>query len=458
MQIPSAPLSAGVPMLQLGGHTNRTCAGVSRRAALQVGVLGGLGIHLPMLLGRRALASSQGLSAPAAPKARNCIVIWTHGGTSHHDTLDPKPLAPVSVKGEFSPIETAVPGVQFTEIMPRMAKELGRFGVLRSWNPQNASHGIAERYVLTGRNLNQSIHYPSVGSVVSYFHGFKSALPPNVQLGNHMDQTFGGGSAGILGIGNNPFKIMSDANQPGFTVQDLVPPTAVGTDRIGRRRQMLQTIESMQRPTSLQSKAMDVLDQQMTTAFDMITAPETRTAFRIDQEDPKLREAYGMTRLGQSLLLARRMIEAGVRCVTVTDPNWDTHANNFAALKGNLIPPVDQALPQLVIDLEQRGLLDDTLVVWLTDFGRTPQINSAGGRDHWATAGSLVFAGAGIPGGSVIGATDAEGAKPIRNEYGSEQVMATIYEKLGIPLDLHVEAPDGRPVRLLEAEPIREWV
>jgi uncharacterized protein (DUF1501 family) len=190
----------------------------------------------------------------------------------------------------------------------------------------------------------------------------------------------------------------------------------------------------------------------------MITSPETRKAFQIEQEDPKLRDAYGRTRFGQSALLARRLIEAGVRFVTLTDGGWDTHQNNFRSLKDNLIPKVDRALPQLLIDLEQRGLLESTLVVWLTDFGRTPKINSASGRDHWASAGFCVFAGAGIPGGSVLGATDDEGGRPIRNEYFTEDVVTTIYAKLGLPTDLHVHAPDGRPVRLVEGRLIKEWV
>ena len=189
----------------------------------------------------------------------------------------------------------------------------------------------------------------------------------------------------------------------------------------------------------------------------MVTAQETRRAFQLDKEDPRLRESYGRNTFGQNCLLARRLIEAGVRFVTVSDPGWDTHQNNFSALK-SLIPRIDQGLPQLLIDLEQRGLLEKTLVVWLTDFGRTPKINSASGRDHWASAGFAIMAGAGIPGGSVLGATDDEGGQPIRNQYFSEDIVATIYHKLGLPLDLHVQSPDGRPVRLIEGHPIREWI
>jgi uncharacterized protein (DUF1501 family) len=189
----------------------------------------------------------------------------------------------------------------------------------------------------------------------------------------------------------------------------------------------------------------------------MLTAPETKRAFQIEQEDPRLRDRYGRTRFGQNLLLARRLIQSGVRFVTVTDPGWDTHSGNFDTLRKTRVPPVDTGLPELLIDLEDQGLLDTTLVVWMTDFGRTPKINSASGRDHWASAGFVVMAGAGIPPG-VLGATDNQGERPTRNEYTTDDVAATIYSKLGLPLDLVVQAPDGRPVRLIEGRPIREWV
>lgn len=444
-------------MLSLFSQKMSTCAGMSRRSALQIGTLGGLGMSLPSFLAARSHAATTSAPHKAAPSNINCILVWTQGGTSHHDTFDPKPEAPISVKGEFGVISTAVPGVQFTEIMPNMARELGRFGVLRSWNPKNGSHGIADQYVLSGRPFNPAIHYPTLGSVVSHQMGFKTAMPPYVQLGNSVDSRFGGGAPGILGLEHGPFGIQSDPNAASFTVRDITPPNGMAMERIDRRKKMLQTVDSLQRPNSLQPKAFQALDEHYQTALNMITATETRKAFRMEEEDAKLRDAYGRNRFGQNCLLARRLIEAGVRFVTLTDGGWDTHANNFKSLKDSRIPPVDQALPQLLIDLENRGLLATTLVVWLTDFGRTPQINSASGRDHWATAGAIMMAGAGIPGGSVIGATDAEGGQPIRDQYFTEDVVATIYHKLGLPTDLHVYAPDGRPVRLVDGRVIREW-
>ncbi|MDZ4687669.1 MAG: DUF1501 domain-containing protein [Planctomycetaceae bacterium] len=446
-------------MLNLLPRSIKTCAGVSRRSFLQVGTLGGVGLSLPAFFAaKRAAAATTTKTASKSGSAVNCIVIWTQGGTSHHDTFDPKPQAPLSIKGEFGVIDTAVPGVQFAEVVPRMAQELNRFALLRSWNPLNGSHGTADQYVLSGRKVNPAIHYPTMGSVVSHQFGFKTAMPPYIQLGNAVDKRFGGASPGILGLEHGAFDVLNDPNATNFTVRDITPPNGMGVDRVDRRKKMLSTVDALQRPSSLQPQAYDALDEHYATALNMITAPETRQAFQIDKEDPKLRDAYGRNRFGQSCLLARRLIEAGVRFVTLTDGGWDTHQDNFKSLKNSRMPPIDRALPQLLMDLEQRGLLDSTLVVWLTDFGRTPIINSASGRDHWASAGFAIMAGAGIPGGSVLGATDDEGGKPVKNEYFSEDLVATIYHKLGLPTDLHVYAPDGRPVQLLDGRVIHEWV
>ncbi len=223
---------------------------------------------------------------------------------------------------------------------------------------------------------------------------------------------------------------------------------------------MLSTaIDDMQQKADLQPAAFRALDEHYKAALNMITAPEMKTAFELQSEKDKLRDAYGRNRFGQCCLLARRLIEKGARFVTVTDEGgWDTHADGFKTLKEKRMPYVDQALPQLFVDLDQRGLLDNTLVVWLTDFGRTPKINSASGRDHWASAGFAMMAGAGVPGGSILGRTDEEGGSVVDDEYRTEDIAATIYSKLGIPLDLITTTPDGRPIRLNEGRPIREWM
>jgi hypothetical protein len=438
-------------MLNFSLGNSRDCQSVSRRSFLQIGALAGLGVSLPL-----ALSARRAFGAPA--KETNCILIWTQGGTSHHDTFDPKPNAPVSVKGEFGVIDTAVPGVQFTEILPTFAKELKRFGVLRGWNPQNGSHGTADQYVMSGRKFNQALHYPCYGSVVSYHKGFKSALPPFVQLGTNIDRRFGGGSGGVLGMSHNPFEIAADPSSEKFTVRDISPPSGITSERIDKRRKMLSEVDALQREAELQPEAFSTLDKHYQTAINMITAPETKGAFNLAAESPELREAYGKNKFGQSCLFARRLIEAGVRFVTVTDGGWDTHANNFKSLKDSRIPPVDKALPRLVIDLEERGLLDSTLVIWLTDFGRTPKINSASGRDHWASTGFAIMAGAGVPGGAVLGATDDEGGYVVKDQYTSEDIAHTVYSKLGIPTDLIATSIDGRPVRLIEGRPIVEWM
>ena len=439
-------------MLEFLTGFSRDCEGVSRRSFLSVGALAGFGVSLPMLLAQKqAQAAKRGADV-------NCILIWSQGGVSHHDTLDPKPNAPVSVRGEFGFIDTAIPGVKFTDVCPTLAKEAKRFGLLRGWNPKNGSHGTADQWVMSGRQFNAAITYPTYGAVVSYYKGFQSAMPPFIQLGTSVDRRFGGGTAGVLGLEHNPFEIVADPNAEKFTVRDITPPQGITSDRVDRRRRMLAAVDSLQRQADLQPDAFDALDEHYKTALKMITAPETKKAFSIEEEDVKLREAYGRNKFGQSCLLARRLIESGVRFVTVTDGGWDTHANNFKSLKESRMPPVDKALPQLLIDLEQRGLLENTLVCWFSDFGRTPKINSASGRDHWATAGFALMAGAGVPAGSVLGSTDDEGGFVTRDEYHSEDLAATIYTKLGIPVDLIARSQDGRPVRLIEGKPIREWL
>jgi hypothetical protein len=432
----------------------RTCDGISRRDFLKVGALSGLGLSLPLALAQKQAAARERRAAHDV----NCILVWTRGGTSHHDTFDPKPDAPASVRGAFGVIPTAVPGVRFAEILPRMARELKRYAVLRSWNPRNAGHGIADQYMLSGKPFNPALIYPSYGSIISHEKGFKTRMPPYVQLGDQVDRTNGGGTCGYLGMEHNPFEILSDPAVDPFTVRDITPPQGVDMGRLHRRRSMLRILDGLQRQADKQPAAFDALDQHYQAALNLITAPETKRAFEIGKEDPRLRDRYGRNRFGQSCLLARRLIEAGVRFVTLSDGGWDTHADNFNSLKNHLIPRIDQGLPELLIDLEEHGLLDSTLVVWLTDFGRTPKINSAGGRDHWASAGFAVLAGAGVPGGAVLGRTDDEGGVPTHSEYFSEDIAATIYTKLGIPLDLITMTPDGRPIRLNEGRPIREWV
>ena len=437
-------------MLKLFPRIDSDCQRRSRRQfLLEAGSLAPLGLSLPLLLKQQASAAGRN------PAETNCILIWTRGGTSHHDTVDPKPEASAEVRGEFGVIDTALTGVQFTDQVPTLAKELKRFAVLRSLNPRNGSHGTADAIMMSGHKFNPAITYPCYGSVISKEHGPRGVLPPFVQIGSNIDRRFGGGLAGYLGLAHNTFELPGDPNNKNFTVRDVTPPSGVSLERLDRRKAALATIDRFQSDVERKADALQAIDDYYENAFSMITSPETQRAFDLAAEDDKLRDRYGRTTMGQSCVMARRLIEAGVRFVTVTSGGWDTHRDNFNGLK-KLLPPIDQALPVLLEDLEQRGLLDTTLVVWLTDFGRTPKINSAAGRDHWSSAGFATFAGAGTPVGQIIGATDDEGGKPIEAEYYPNDIAATIYTKLGIRLDTIHKSPDGRPMKLCEGRVIGE--
>lgn len=438
-------------MLNLYPGTSRDCRGVRRRDFLSVGALGGLGLGLPQWLAAKE-------AKPEGTKDVSCILIWTLGGTSHHDTFDPKPEAPDAVRGEFKTIPTAVPGIYFSELLPRLARELNRYAVLRSLNPITGAHGAADFVMLSGHRFSPTTIYPCFGSVVSYHQGFKTRFPPFVQLGDYVNKVNGGGTAGFLGMVHNPFEIHADPTPAEFTARDISLPGAIDASRLQRRGDVLKTIDSLQRNLDAEPAAYAALDKHYQAALSLISSPETKKSFDLGTEDPKLRDDYGRNQFGQRLLLARRLVEAGVRFVTVSDNGWDTHADNFKQLKNKLMPPVDQGLPALLADLEQRGMLDSTLVVWMTDFGRTPQINAASGRDHWATSGFMVMAGAGVPGGAVLGRTDPEGGRPTHDEYFPQDTAATVYAKMGIPLDLMTPTMDGRAIRLNEGRPIKEWM
>ncbi|GAB5440869.1 MAG: DUF1501 domain-containing protein [Fuerstiella sp.] len=415
---------------------------------LQAGTLAGTGLTLDRYL--RAAASESSAAADV-----NCILIWTRGGTSHHDTLDPKPNARAEVRGDFGAIDTALPGVQFTDQMPRFAKEVGRFTVMRNLNPQNGSHGTADAFMMSGWKFNPSITYPTFGSVVAKEKGFRGAIPPFIQVGTQVDRRFNGGLAGYLGIAHNPFEIPGDPNSSKFTVRDIRPYGGITPERMQDRRAALKVIDTFQRDLEQQPDALNAVDEHYQNAFSIMTSKSTQQAFDLAQESDQTRDFYGRHNLGQSCLLARRLIEAGTRFVTVSSGGWDTHTKNFTGLK-RLLPPLDQAFPALVTDLQERGMLQNTLVVWMTDFGRTPIINSAAGRDHWSTASILCMAGAGTPAGQILGKTDDIGERPVGKEYYPADIAATIYTKLGIPLDTIHVTPDGRPMTLCHGNVVPE--
>jgi uncharacterized protein DUF1501 len=443
-------------MFKLTLGSSRSCDGVTRRDLLRVGSLGLLGLSLPRFLELWARAA-------AGPTDRDvsCILLWLQGGISHIDSFDPKPEAPAEIRGEFGVIATTVPGIQLCDLLPQLAVHQEKYSIVRSLNPRNGSHGVADAYMMSGHPFNPALTYPSYGAVVAKEQGDRKAMPPYVQLGGFIDPRFGGGVAGFLGDQYNPFVLPGDASRPNFTVRDVVLPGGVDRDRFQRRIRALHAVDTWQRrmegdagPAPLQ--AADTFYQK---AYNLVTAPHAKKAFDIHSEDPRLRDRYGRNSLGQGCLLARRLIEAGVRFVTVTDGGWDTHQNNFTSLKNRLLPRLDAASSSLLQDLSDRGRLDTTLVLVLSDFGRTPKVNPSAGRDHWSTAGIALMAGGGLRPGLVVGRTNAMAEQPTEAPYYTEDVAATIYHCLGIPLDTTHLTPDGRPIQVnYDGRVIRELV
>ena len=433
-----------------GSH--RSCDGVRRRDFLSVGTLTALGLGLPGWFQARARAG-------APDKDVSCILLWLQGGISHIDSFDPKPEAPAEVRGEFGTIPTNVPGISLAEPLPNLAATQDKFSILRSLNPRNGSHGVADAYMMSGHPFNPSLTFPSYGAVIAREKGDRLSMPPYVQVGTAIDQRFGGGVAGFLGDQFNPFVLPGDASSPGFTVRDVSLPGGVDRDRFERRMRVLDAVDTWQSKLEGDSASIDAAGTFYQKAYNLITAPAAKKAFDVGSEDPRVRDRYGRHSLGQGCLLARRLVEAGVRFVTVTDGGWDTHQNNFTSLKSRLLPRLDTALASLLQDLSDRGRLDSTLVLVLSDFGRTPKINPSAGRDHWSTAGIALIAGGGFQPGRVVGQTNALGEQPTEAPYLTEDLAATIYQALGVPLDTTHHTPDGRPIQVnYEGRIIRELI
>jgi hypothetical protein len=437
-------------MLQMHTGIARDCHSVSRRQFLQIGGLSALGLTLPTFLKARAASNRT---------AVNCILLWMQGGPSHIDMFDPKPEAPAEIRGEFSVIDTNLPGVKISEHLPRLAKQLDKYSILRGANPQNGSHGVADHLMMSGHKFNPSLPFPCYGSVISKERGYRNGMLPFVQLGRNVDRRFNGGIAGILGDQFNPFEIGDDPNQATFKVRDLSLPTA-DAGRLQRRHDMLTQLEQYQRDVEASAsgsvQARDVFYEK---AFGLITSPVAKKAFDLNQEPDKLRDDYGRNTFGQYCLLARRLLESGVHFVTVTDGGWDTHQNNFKSLKERKLPVLDQAYAALLKDLSTRGMLEDTVVVWMGDFGRTPKVNSSAGRDHWATAGTVCMGGGGVKMGEIVGRTNALAEFVVDTPVTPQDVAATIYHALGVPLDTWYRAQDGRPIQLVpEGKPVRQLV
>lgn len=438
-------------MLDLSTRPVADCSGVSRRSFLRVGGLAPFGLSLPAYL--KARAEQPNVRA----KAKRCILLWMQGGPSHHDSFDPKPDAPVEVRGEFGTVPTTLPGVRFCDPLPMLAKQTDKLAVIRGHDPKNGSHGTADALMMSGRPFNASLPFPCYGSVVSKERGYVDGMIPFVQLGKAVDRRFNGGIAGFLGDEFNPFEVHEDPSAAVFRVRDL----SVGTDaeraRLARRYGMLAELEAYQRTT--EAGAMKARDEFYEKAHGIITSPVAKKAFDIGSEPERLRERYGKTMFGQQCLLARRLIESGVQFVTVTDGGWDTHADNFKSLKNRLLPRVDRGLSALIDDLDFRGLLDETLVVWFGDFGRTPKVNPSAGRDHWSTAGVALMAGGGLKVGQVVGRTNPLGEFVTDTPVTPADLAATIYTVMGVNLHSWYRAQDGRPIELCpEGKPVRDLV
>lgn len=441
-------------MLNIFGNSYSSCDGVSRRNFLRAGVCGLTGLTLADVLRSRTLRAAEGKPT----KNTNVILIWKGGGPSHIDMWDLKPNAPAEFRGDFKPIGTNVEGIDISEHLPRSAQQMDKYSIVRSVTHPDAGHESASHYLLTGYKPTNDIpanETPSYGSITAKQCGPRQAgMPAYVAVPSAPKST----AAAYLGVGYNPFSVGGDPNANGFSVKNLTLPNGISLGRLDNRRALLDGIDTLRRERD-QSGLMDGLDSFTRKAFEMVTSPAAQKAFDIAKEDEKTRDLYGRNRLGQSMLLARRLVESGVTFVTVDAGGWDTHNNNFESLKKNKLPEFDMAWSGLVQDLHQRGMLDDTLVLVWGEFGRTPRVNKDAGRDHWPGAMSVVFAGGGLKMGQAIGETDAKAEYPKDRPISPEDVLSTMYHVLGVDQEVAYENEAQRPVKVLNSgTPIRELV
>lgn len=447
-------------MLQfIGRGQAHTCNGQTRRDFLQVGALSAVGLSLS----RYVQAREAGGVRPDRDD-HSAIMIFNLGAPSQLDTFDLKPDAPAEIRGPFHPISTQVPGLHISEILPEHARIADKFSVVRScYHTGPAVHDAGWQINQTGRLFTGGIETPHAGSVVSYLRGRRSDLPSHVLLPEPMGRGGGnlpsGQSAGFLGKAYEPFALMADPSQPNFEVPDMLPPAEIGKARLQRRRRMReivdQTIDSFEA-----SQDARLLDTSFHEAYRLMTSRQAREAFDLQQERESVRERYGMNRFGQCCLLARRLIEAGVRFVTINtfltvfdEITWDIHGSKpFTSIDGMkriVAPMYDRAYSALIEDLDQRGMLSKTLVSCLAEFGRTPKVNPAGGRDHWPQCWSVVFAGGGVHGGRVVGRSDPIGGVPDERPVKPAELVATVFHSLGLDLETHLPGPAGRPFPLV---------
>jgi hypothetical protein len=436
---------------------SHNCEGLRRRDFLQLGLGGFLGLGLADTLRLQAAApiAPAITSRPggAAVRPMNCIMVWLDGGPSHYETFDPKPDAPSGIRGDFKTIPTSVPGLHFSEAVPELAKVADKCAILRSLCHKDPNHGGGNHYLMTGAPTPQPVacgafvtFHPSFGSVVSHHRGQRDGIPPYVS----MPQVSRSGGPNFLGGQHAPFVIDGYPNSASFQVRDVVLPPGISDARALHRRNLRASLDQMERYAGrLTEDPAVTFDQYLAQGVNLVLSPRAQAAFDLKQEKDEERERYGRNDFGQRLLLARRLVEMGVSWVTVYSGGWDHHTKIFEAYKGNTIRHLDQGVAALISDLDQRGLLDSTLVVVLGEFGRTPKVNKDAGRDHWPHAMSVLFAGGGTPRGAVIGATDAKGYHAAEKVCRPEDFAATLYTKLGIDPQQILHTPTGRPVQLV---------
>lgn len=450
------------------GNGGRLCDGWSRREVLRAGGLGLLGSGLDLAALLRAAEARPSFS-PAAGfgRAKSCIVLFLLGGATQHSTWDPKPDAPAEVRGPYGPIATRVPGIQFSELMPRSAAVADKLCVLRAVSTGDNAHSSSGYYMLTGRphvpkNMENATpgapnDAPCLPSMSRHLLKGGRGLPAGVALPQSIFNTGGipwpGQDAGFLGRAHDPWLLRGTPGPLGLTIEEVALPDDLDPSRIGRRRALLDRLaQSFQTSPSIT----DPLDQHARQAYELLGSAEGRRAFRSDLEPPETHDRYGRSPFGQSVLLARRLVEAGVRLVQVNwyrgtdepdaNPCWDTHQDDPKRLKEVLVPPADQALAALVQDLDERGLLDETMVVCMSEFGRSPRIEGNGGRGHWGSVFSVAMAGGGVRGGQVYGASDGFAAQPRDGKVSPEDLSATIFHALGVPPETELRDRVGRPL------------
>jgi uncharacterized protein (DUF1501 family) len=458
-------------MLHLPGSPIQLCEGMARRELLRIGALGTIGLTLPQLL---RLQEAQAVAGNRAP-ADACILVFLWGAPSQYETLDPKPEAPAEIRGEFGVTRTHIPGVLLGEHIPLLAQRTRQYAIVRTCTQSSTHHQSAAYEALTGFPPSRdavaltasSNDHPNVGSVVARLVNGRADLPQFVQLpelcydvGNLTPGQF----AGYLGHRYDPLTILKDPSAANFNVEELTLASEVPPIRFDDRQALLRLIDRQVQALE-RSGGIQALDAFQDRAFRLLSSPAVKRAFDLSQEPARLRDRYGRHPLGQSCLLARRLVHAGVKLVTVCSAfggkipqdAWDTHTDNFRKLKDKLLPPMDQAVSALIDDLHQTGMVKRTLLIVMGEFGRTPRINAQAGRDHWEKCYSIFLTGAGTQAGSVYGQSDRIGAYPVTGRvFTPADMCATVYNRLGI--DHHTELTDflGRPLRITTGEPMSE--